>query len=495
MDSGNLASGSPPEYSCFPSPGQMQLCIAALFMYFAGRLVYFAMTISPYVPPDEVTHLGICRIFSQTTLLPVNSTETYQYGLVTNIPWLYYWLMGKFLSLNVFGMSDLVFLRFCNIPLALATVYFTWRTLRLLTDDRLTQILLLVFMTNTMMLSFISAFVSYDNLTNILAAMSIYYLLAFCKRPGFALLGMLLISQLAGSLTKFTFLPLALVLNVILLFHLVSRRREYPDGVRSFFSGSVRSSAPLALVVLVGLALNLHLYGGNYLRYGTIKPDMKDVLSFQIALENRIAAREMAFNLFREGRLSREQALGMAMQISHQGDRADALFMIENYDRFRKSGDEPIGLLRYLPFWVMRMATGVFGVFGHLVIPAAGPQTASVALLAAVALVAFCRTWRPVESERLPSYLVMIAVFYTIVLIALNYEAYLYSMAPNMGLQGRYIFPVIGSIYLLASYYLMRLFRERHWRLAMLVSATAVFIASDFPLFLARVTSEWYSRV
>jgi len=30
-----------------------------LFVYFGLRLIYFAVSISPHIPPDEVTHFGV----------------------------------------------------------------------------------------------------------------------------------------------------------------------------------------------------------------------------------------------------------------------------------------------------------------------------------------------------------------------------------------------------------------------------------------------------
>ena len=78
------------------------------FGYFLFRLFFFALHISHYVPPDETTRFAICQVFSKTSFLPQNSEETYSLGLVTHIPYLYYFIMGKCLKLNFFPVSDLV---------------------------------------------------------------------------------------------------------------------------------------------------------------------------------------------------------------------------------------------------------------------------------------------------------------------------------------------------------------------------------------------------
>ena len=202
--------------------------------YFFFRLIFFALTIPASIPPDEVTHAGICRVFSTVLLLPDNTPETYEFGLVTNIPWLYYWIMGKLLHLNFFGIPDLVFLRLLNIPLAFGTVWYALRLLRLLTDSRLVQLLLLIAMTNTPMFSLLSASVSYDNLANLLAAMAIYYQFAFFKSPSGGLLAASLLCQMAGSLTKITFLPLILALNVLLVIYAGKDLRAFSAAIGGF---------------------------------------------------------------------------------------------------------------------------------------------------------------------------------------------------------------------------------------------------------------------
>lgn len=478
--------------SCFPTSRHLTWAISVLMGYFGLRLLFLATSISPFIPPDEITHAGICSIFSRVPLLPANSPESYQYGLVTNIPWLYYWIMGKLLSLNFFGISDLVFLRLLNIPLAFAHVFYVWRMLRLVTDDRLTQILLLVAVTNTMMLSFLSAFVSYDNLTNLLAAMSVYYLLSFFKSRSGATLTVSLLCQLAGCLTKITFLPLVLALTGLLIIHEFKNLRSLPSGLMAFFHDSRRTGIIVTVAVLLGLALNIQLYGGNYVRYGNITLETTQVLPLESALQYRLTARGYIFHQFKEGRVSKEQALAMTSRIDHPGDRADAVFMIENYAKF-KNGEIPlIGLPEYIPLWIERMAAGIFGVFGHLQIAAYWPVIAPIAFLAVLALLAVLIRWRPRDAEGFPTCLMVIAGFYAIFLMyCFNYQEYLDNGAPYVALQGRYIFPVIGPIYVLASFYLMRLFKNRVAQLGMWGAAVLIFILCDFPLFLVRITPQW----
>ena len=465
-----------------------------LLSYFALRLVFFALNISSFVPPDEVTHAGICRVFSRVFLLPANSPESYEFGLVTNVPWLYYWVMGKLIHLNIFGLPDLAFLRLLNIPIAFGTVFFIRRTLLLLTENRLSQLLLLVVVTNTAMFSLLSASVSYDNLTNLLAAMSIYYLLAFFKYRSGTLFAAAVLSQLAGCLTKNTFLPLTLAMALLLLIHEWRNLRHFPAALVGYLRGSGRRALLPALLILAGLALNLQLYAGNYLKYGTLAPAMAAVVSPENSMQYRIAARETIFKLYETGKISYMEALQMTGEIRHPGDKSDTFFMLMNYENLKANPAMWLGPLQYVKIWFQDMAGSILGIKGHMGMYKDPRYLIPVYLVMALALAGFMLRWRPRESGWTAPCLAAIASFYAaFMLYKVNYNAYLYYGVTGITLQGRYLFPVLGPIYLLCCHYLLRLPRNRHLQLALAVATALLFIAYDFPWFLAHATPDWFS--
>ena len=63
----------------------------------------------------------------------------------------------------------------------------------------------------------------------------------------------------------------------------------------------------------------------------------------------------------------------------------------------------------------------------------------------------------------------------------------------DLALQGRYIFPVLGPIYIIVCYYLLRLFRSEYTRLVAAGAVSLLFIASDLPYFLLHATPDWFS--
>jgi len=461
--------------------------------YFGLRLLFFAISISPYVPPDEVMHLGISKIFSRAFLLPDNSPETYQYGLVTNIPWLYYWIMGKLLALNILGIPDLLFLRLLNIPMAFGTVFFSWRILRLLTDNRLSQLVLVVAVTNTLMFSFLSASITYDNLTNLLAAMAIYYLLAFFRERSGHLLGLSLFFQLAGCLTKVSFLPLLLILNLLLIVREFRELRRLPSAAITYYRDSGWRGPILSLAVFLGLFLNLQLYGGNYLQFGKINPEFIKILPMESAMQYRLAARETILDLFMEERISFQQAMDMASNLHNVAARANTLKLLRNIEYRRHSGGELLGPVAYILPWAKRMSASVFGILGQLLMFNEGVTLLPVAALIACAGFSIIWRWRPGDAAGFPIYLAVTFAAYTIfILYAVNYRIYLYYGDFNIALQGRYIFPVIGPFYVLFSYYLMLLFKGKAARAAVAFAAALGFIVSDFPFFLYHATPYWF---
>jgi hypothetical protein len=248
---------------------------------------------------------------------------------------------------------------------------------------------------------------------------------------------------------------------------------------------------PLAILLLV---LNLQLYGGNLLRYKKIAPEMSAVLSPEIALQNRISARDTIFTLLKEQRISYDQAVGMTSLIDHPGDRADAIYLAKNYVQYMSNGPGLMSPLSYIIPWGQQMLSGVFGIAGHLSMNSIWPTNLSIVVLMALTTLAILIRWRPRKEELLPSLLGIVAGFYGVFLMyAVNYRIYIYFASFPLALQGRYIFPIIGPLYVLTCYYLLRLFNGKHARLCLTAAAAFVFIASDFPFFLTHVTPDWFS--
>lgn len=463
-----------------------------LLACFGARLLYFALNISAFVPPDEVTHAGLCKIFSKVFLFPENSPETYEFGLVTNTAWLYYWIMGKLLHVNIFGLSDLVFLRLLNIPFAFGVVCYSVKLLRLLTGSRLAQLLLIAVITNIPMFSLLSASVSYDNLANLLAAMAIYYEFAFFKsRSGSHLLTSLL-CQTAGSLTKITFLPLIVILNIIMALNEAKNLQTVRENVtRQFWVVARRSWLTLCLLI-IAVGLNLQLYVGNYLRFGAPNPGISQVISPLVAMQSRLDARGIIFSQYKEGKISYMDALILTGEIKHAGDKADTFYLLMNYEKLKRNPQLWLSPLGYSISWCQTMAASIFGIRAHLGMfkPPLYLVPAYVAM--ALAFLGFVIRWRPRETGWSPVYLVMVAFCYAGSLIyEVNYDAYLTYGEPSLTVYGRYLFIVLAPVAVLLCHYLLCLFKSGIVRNSLAMATALLFISYDFPWFLMHVTPEW----
>jgi hypothetical protein len=402
--------------------------------------------------------------------------------------------MGKLLHLNVLGLPDLVFLRLLNLPLAFGTVLFARRTLLLLTENRLAQLLLLTVMTNIAMFSLLSASVSYDNLTNLLAAMAIYYQFAYVKNRSGGLLAASLLCQAAGGLTKTAFLPLILGLNLLLVLQEGKKLLDLPATIGRSFRQSPRRAALFALVLLVATGLNLRLYGGNYLRYGTLNPSMATVVSPAAAMNYRLDARGTIFNEYRAGRISYLDALIMTGEIRHPQDKADTFYLLMNYEKLKAHPELWMGLPEYARGWFRIMVTTVFGIKAHTGMFKSPLQMVPVYGLLALATLGFVVRYRPGRAGWTPAALAALALFYSgYLLYEVNYDSYLNYGEPSLTVYGRYLFPIMVPVSVLMCRYLPELFARRSLRGALGVATALLFIAYDFPWFLMHVTPQWYA--
>jgi len=439
-----------------------------------------------------VTHFGKCLAFAQTLWVPVDSAGTYSLGLIRHMPNLYFFLMGKSLWLNIFPLSDLVFLRLINAGLTLVTVYVAWKWIELLTDNGRVRLLFLILMTNTIMFGFVGASVSYDNLANLLSVTALYFMHRHFREPEARTLLLFIISLLAGALTKRTFLPLPPLFLLLFAFH--ERKRLGAPG--SLLKTALLPVRPrnvlLAGLALLLLALNLELYAGNLIRFGRPLPRTLQVLTEEEAMQYRLFARDRTYRLYRSGRITYEQAQERARRIPHPGDRRSALDMIE---KARVNMEPPAKLMNrwsYASPWLERMLYRSVNVFGHRVLSKSSAVMTVYQAVFLAALVCLVFTFRPSEAGGGPADALFLFVAYSLILMqGVNYSIYKGMLFFDLALQGRYIFPVLVPLYGVAATYLMKPW-SRKVQLALLAALSLFFILHDFPDFLIKVPADWF---
>ena len=461
------------------------------FAWFAARAGFYALRIHPSIPPDEVAHLGLVLAFSHAWLPPADSPATHPFGLVTTVPTLYYVVMGKLVWLNVFGVSPLLFARLANVGLGLLTVAVAWRAVRLVSGDPRVRVLFLVMVTNLPMFVFLSGSVSYDNLTNLLAAAASFQLFAWftARRP--ASLVLLWLWLALGCLTKLSFVPLAAILLGVLAWC----ERRAPGAPLRELAAALRRPTPglAAAAALLGLAVGLgaQLYGGNLVRYGRLAPPADRVIGLDAALQHRIFARNFIVSGYRRGELSRERALELADGISHHGDRANTLALLRRVDADR-AAPQPRDPLRYAVGWSAQMLRSSVSISGHAVLNKPALDLAGYALIGALALAGAAAAWRRREIAPLTGSAAVIAIGYLLVLaVGVGWPAYRQSGAPGLVAQGRYAFPVLVPAAWLLAHHLLAAFPARA-RVGVAIAASAFLIWQDLPWFVAHATPVWF---
>jgi len=471
------------------NPANVLIYIA--FGYFLFRLFFFASHISHYAPPDETTRFGLCQVFSKTSFLPQNSEETYSLGLVTHIPYLYYFLMGKCLKLNFFPVSDLVFLRFINCLLSFGTLIYGYKWIRQVTPNRICHLLFVILITNTAMFSFLGAAVSYDNMTNFFAVTALYYLHLFFQNTNVSSFLLFVISILGGALTKVSYLPLILAYLGILIF----RQRKQIKNIFYYLIKVLRSlnfgQTVLLGVALVLLALNVNLYLTNLIRFGKIIPRMNQVLTEEQAMKHRLYARDRIVSLYKSGRLNYEEAVEKTKEIQHYGDRLTALELLKTAKENLTNKTPPMGRMKYALFWITLVVHHSIGIASHMSLLKNHFYLGSYLFIFLFSFALFLRHWKSTFIEGGIADALLICIFYTIILMQfVNYPGYLFARSVKFALHGRYFFPVIVPFFGIVSYSLLSPFKKQV-QTAICVLISIFFIWGDFPYFILNATSQW----
>ncbi|MFW8600636.1 hypothetical protein ACOHYD_04055 [Desulfobacterota bacterium M19] len=478
---------SPPDIKPRSRRGE-QFVFSLLFVCFGVKTTWLAVNIGRGVFPDESTWFGISRLFSADILPPSDSPASYHLGLITHIPDLYFWLMGRLLNLNVFPLSDLIFLRLFNVVLGLLAMFFAWRLITLLMDSSAVRLFFMAMMTSTMMLTFVYGAVNYDNLSTLLAVSSLYYLSRFFREHGYNDLIAWAILTMAGTMTKNVFLPYAAAMVIVLMV------REWKT-LLAVIVGGLRSRPWLnwfkLLLFLTLLALNLNLYLGNLLRFGQLLPSMNMVLPLDACLQNRLFTRGYVGREFKNGRLDWLAAQRLALRIRNPNDRADALNILLEARRARHDHSAVhLGRLTYSRSWLRYMFARTYGIAAQLSMYKKTGFIRLYYIFFILAAALFCLRWRPGIPPGLGAPLFITLFYVTVLMQMVNYGIYSQTGMMGLAVTGRYIFPVLAPLYIIIAHGL--LYRmPRWWQWTAGGAVALLFIYGDFPWFLQHLTPAW----
>lgn len=433
-----------------------KILLIVQIVIFVSFCVYLAANVRLGISPDENYHFNVSKAYATTLGIPPNTSTTYQFGDITTGAFLYFWVNGRVLNINIFGLEELLLLRIVSILFSTGTLLTVYLLSKELIKNKLYQIIPVVLLANTLMFTFLSAMVNYDNLANLFAALSILVFVKILKNPknlNYVFLWIIFASL--GALTKFTILPLAFIQFILIAYQLIRNINAIDFNLRKVWG--------LVLVALVTVVSVLYLYGGNLVKYKDITPGCDKVMTVEQCMNSALFRRDY-------GRFPDIEVFTYSGIVSTVFNR--------------------ISPIEYFATWVFAMSQKIYGIMGHEVIYLPSMFYSIYVLIGLVAIVLFIRHWRIKESIDL-KLLVLLAFYGFILAIGQNYKSYISTGVMSLALQGRYIFPVISIYYvLLVKYY--SLVSHKHLRSLLLILLVLTFLIGCVPFFFLAVNPSWF---
>lgn len=437
-----------------------QLLLGLIFSVFLGFTLYLAFNVKMGVSSDSWYHLRVSQKYAETLGIPENSPDTYQWRDISHQPYLYFWTNGRFLNFNAltFQFNEAIFLRAINIIYSLFTLVAVYLLAKEFFEKKWLRLLPVFLLSNTLMFLMLSSSINYDNLANMFAAFSILYFVRGIKNKGdWKEILLMLIMLTLGTLTKFTMLPLAFILVVLIGWYIFKNWRIYK---REFKGNSLYLLIPLFILIL----MNSGVYGVNLIKFQSLTPSCLDVMTYEQCLENGV---------FYRNNVTIPEVEVKPLDMILSGERLDPI--------------------RYSGLWVWEMSKRVVGIMGDMSLLASDRIVPFYLFYLLVAAVLGILNWKKFSKE--VKYISIVTLSYLLILLIFqNYMTYLKRGDPTLALQGRYMFPVISSFYVLFVLFLDRI-KSKWIKGLIFVGLIVLFVVGSIPFFLLNVDPSWFGSI
>ncbi len=448
-----------------------------VFGLFVVQAVWFALSAAYPMAFDERYHFGLIQLHAQHWLpFFTSQPPTGTYGAVVRDPsYLYHWLMSlPYRGISLFTHSQttqVVVLRLINVALfAYALILFRRVLRRLGVSTALTHVSLLAF-TLVPVVPFLAATINYDNLLMVVvpwtALLTLDVLAAVReRRVPLARLSMVLCVLLLGSLVKYPFLPVMVVVTLFLLWQAWRQRlfaavawREAWVDVRKL---SFLRQALLVLLLVTAAGLFAERYAINMVRYHTPVPKCDQVISQVECMEYGPWDRDYALAQFKPADFH-PNPVGYAQ----------SWFYGMWYRLFFAIGPEPVYDTR-APLFVI------------------GRAAVAIAMLLVVGAAARFRWLFAGHPERL--LLLLILLGYGLALFADGFAEYVHTAAP-VAINGRYWVPFLPLFFALSGLAWANILRRRPFiktGVAVLVLVVFLLQGGGTMTYIVRSRDSWY---
>lgn len=435
-----------------------RMSIILIFLWFLVQAGFYATQINKAIFPDEPYHEQLIEYFKEgNSPFDATQVDNFNLGDTTRVYYLYHYLLAKTDFVNPEGNWDLIAFRLINVLFILGSLIILFLILRELIKNRWVHLAVLIMISNTTMFAFMAGSVNYDNLQFLVTMLSIFLLLKYMSSKSPTTLLSLLVVILLGSLVKVSFLGI-FVAEFIILAILVLTQAKYRVEILNFFKVKNIKPFPVILIILfiVSTGLFAERYIKNILVYHSFSPECNQIHTFEECKSSAIFVRNTT----------------LAQEID-------------------ESDFKPVGMPTYLVNWSEGMADRIFGIAGHKVMPISRKGLIPYLLVFLLGGIFFLRYERFKDPKDRAIFFV--TIFYLLILLFYqNYRTYLNLGSIGIGLQGRYLFPVLPFIYYFTVKHLFRPSFPFWTKVLILAYISIVFVSGSLPWFLRRADSNWY---
>jgi hypothetical protein len=381
---------------------------AALSFVLIYFLVFGYLMVHHGGQPDQSKHMYYSTRYSETWGIPDDNSQSPFH--IKGHEYLYYWINGAMAKLvhgldaDASRLTDKLVWRLMSVVMSAGTLFYIYQLTSRVTGNKFGGVLAAFFAANTLMFVFVSGGVSYDNMMNLSSAAAMYHVVCVLKKDNYvrhtALAGIWLA---LGSLAKDQVALLSFLLFFVWLLHTI----KYGKSIRFDFS---YVNFILITVLVFAISLFLGFYGGNMIKYHSLKPKCHQVKPAEAC--TRFSYRD-----------------------KHRQE--------VDYEQLWTSRNEIIGPFEYaLNYWLFNKINGIWGIISHNTY-APKFSTSLHGCLIIWAIFCMVRYWK--RDDLISAALVAVTLGYVGYVFLFNYNNELRMGFRHYAVQGRYLFPVFGA--------------------------------------------------
>ncbi len=432
-----------------------KIIIGILFIYFIFQVFYFILNIYP-IPiglfPDDGNHIGQINIVHD---FKKNITDSF---LIMGRPF-YYLLLGNLLHLNYFiGIDEYLFLKLINAFFSIGYVCIFYKLLNLLNLKKSIKVLAFLIQTNLLMFVFLSAGVNYDNLQSLISIVIIYFLVLLFKTNKIKYLLSVIGFSALGVFTKMSMIPLVGASFIVILIFYKNFIFPLDKNKLKIFSKKLHSEKiPKALYVLVGIVciITFGWFGNNYREYNVLFPSCVDVRGDKVCSRSGLYNRSK--NIQKEWEIRKKQG---------------NIFTEKHLNPYQ-----------YTFKWVGYMKQRILGITGRKSIYQTSNQLFFINILIWLAVIIFIRRFSFQKEKILGALFYIFSIYALVLLILVHYKGYIISTKIDIGMQGRYLFPVLFIFIILLAHSLLNYWKNKWIKLSIFLLTAFTFIQQCFPFY------------